>query len=45
MVVRMVETAHMTGGYFMRIGNEFTWSTPPSAVKLYLDLSRELAHR
>ncbi len=45
MVRRMVETARMTGGYFMRIGNEFTWTTPPEAVKLYLDLSRELAHR
>lgn len=45
MVHRMVESAQMTGGYFMRIGNEFTWTTPPEAVKLYLDLSRELAHR
>jgi hypothetical protein len=45
MVERMVETARMTGGYFMRIGNEFTWSTPPEAVKLYLDLCNELAHR
>jgi uroporphyrinogen-III decarboxylase len=45
MVNSMVETAQMTGGYFMRIGNEFTWTTPPEAVKLYLDLSRELAHR
>lgn len=45
MVESMVETAHMTGGYFMRIGNEFTWTTPPEAVKLYLDLSHELAHR
>jgi len=45
MVESMVETAQMTGGYFMRIGNEFTWSTPPEAVKLYLDLSHELANR
>jgi hypothetical protein len=45
MVRRMVDTAHMTGGYFMRIGNEITWTTPPEAVKLYLDLSHELAHR
>ncbi len=45
MVNSMVETAQMTGGYFMRIGNEFTWTTPPEAVKLYLDLSHELAHR
>jgi len=45
MVRRMVETAQMTGGYFMRIGNEITWTTPVEAVKRYLDLSRELAHR
>lgn len=45
MVERMVETAKMTGGYFMRIGNEFTWNTPPEAVKLYLDLCNDLAHR
>ena len=45
MVRSMVETAHMSGGYFMRIGNEITWTTPPEAVKLYLDLCRELAHR
>lgn len=45
MVRSMVETAHMTGGYFMRVGNEFTWRTPPEAIKLYLDLSNELAHR
>ncbi len=45
MVRRMVETSRLTGGYFMRIGNEFTWNTPPAAIKLYLDLSHELAHR
>lgn len=45
MVHTMVQTAHMTGGYFMRIGNEFTWTTPPTAIKLYLDLCHELAHR
>jgi hypothetical protein len=45
MVRSMVETSRMTGGYFMRIGNEFTWNTPPEAIKLYLDLSNELAHR
>jgi hypothetical protein len=45
MVNEMVATAQMTGGYFMRIGNEITWATPPEAVKLYLDLSHELAHR
>ena len=45
MLRSMVETAHMTGGYFFRIGNEITWTTPPEAVKLYLDLCREWGHR
>lgn len=45
MVKRMVETAKMTGGYFMCIGNHIPWNTPPEAIKLYLDLSVELAHR
>jgi len=45
MVGRMIETARITGGYFMRIGNEFTWNTPPEAVKLYLDTCRDLARR
>lgn len=45
MVKSMVETAHMTGGYFMCIGNHIPWNTPPEAIKLYLDLSVELAHR
>jgi hypothetical protein len=41
----MVETSRMTGGYFMRIGNEFTWNTPVTAVKRYLDRCDEWAHR
>ena len=45
MVDRMLETSKMTGGYFMCIGNHIPWSTPPEAVKLYLDLCRERAHR
>jgi len=45
MVERMVETAKMTGGYMMCIGNHIPWNTPPDAVKLYLDLSEELAWR
>ena len=45
MVKSMVETAHMTGGYFMCIGNHIPWNVPPEAVKRYLDLSSELAHR
>ena len=45
MVKRMVDTARMTGGYVMCIGNHIPWDTPPQAVKLYLDFSEELANR
>jgi len=45
MVREMVETARMTGGYFMCIGNHIPWNVPPEAVRLYLDLCSELAHR
>jgi len=45
MVDRMLETSRMTGGYFMCIGNHIPWSTPCEAVKLYLDLCKEKAHR
>jgi hypothetical protein len=45
MVRRMVETAKMTGGYMMCIGNHIPWNIPPSAIKRYLDLSGELARR
>ena len=45
MVRRMVETAHITGGYVMCIGNHIPWNVPPEAIKRYLDLSAELAHR
>lgn len=45
MVESMVETAHITGGYMMCIGNHIPWNVPPEAVKRYLDLSAELAHR
>lgn len=45
MVEQMVETSKMTGGYVMSIGNHIPWNVPPEAVKLYLDLSTELAHR
>ena len=45
MVKRMVETAHMTGGYMMCIGNHLPWNVPPQAIKRYLDLSADLAHR
>lgn len=45
MVEGMVETSKMTGGYVMCIGNHIPFNVPPPAVKLYLDLSAELAHR
>jgi len=45
MVLRMVETARMTGGYVMCIGNHIPWNVPGEAVKRYLDLSSELAVR
>ena len=45
MVIDMIETAKLTGGYMMCIGNHIPWNIPPEAVKLYLDLSAELAHR
>ena len=40
-----VETAKMTGGYMMCIGNHIPWNVPPEAIKRYLDLSAQLAHR
>jgi len=45
MVERMVETAQMTRGYVMCIGNHIPWDIPGQAIKLYLDLSAELAFR
>ncbi len=45
MVETMVETGRMSGGYMMCIGNHIPWNVPPDAVKLYLDLSGELAFR
>jgi hypothetical protein len=45
MVRSMVDTARLTGGYIMCIGNHIPWNVPPDAVKRYLDLSAELAHR
>jgi len=45
MVESMVETGRMSGGYMMCIGNHIPWNVPPEAVKLYLDLSAELAYR
>jgi hypothetical protein len=45
MVRSMVETAKLTGGYVMCIGNHIPWNVPPEAIKRYLDLSVELARR
>lgn len=45
MVRSMLETAAMTGGYLMSIGNHIPWNVPPPSVKLYLDLCAELAVR
>jgi hypothetical protein len=45
MVDSMLETAKMTGGYMMCIGNHIPWNVTPQGIKRYLDLSAELAHR
>ncbi|MGI5868701.1 MAG: uroporphyrinogen decarboxylase family protein [Kiritimatiellia bacterium] len=45
MVETMVETGRMSGGYMMCIGNHIPFNVPGEAVKRYLDLSQELAHR
>jgi hypothetical protein len=45
MVRSMVETAKMTGGYMMCVGNHIPWNVTPEGIKRYLDLSHELAVR
>ena len=45
MVLNMVETAKITGGYMMCIGNHIPWNVTPEGIKRYFDLSEELAHR
>ncbi len=45
MVASMVETGNLSGGYMMCIGNHIPFNVPPPAVKLYLDLSGEIAYR
>lgn len=45
MVESMVATARMSRGYMMCVGNHIPWNVPPPAIKLYLDLSAELAYR
>ena len=45
MVRSMLETAKMTGGYMMCIGNHIPWNVTPEGIKRYFDLSAELAYR
>ncbi len=45
MVDRMVETARMSGGTMMCIGNHIPFNVPSEAIKLYLDLAHERAWR
>ncbi|MHB9133240.1 MAG: uroporphyrinogen decarboxylase family protein [Armatimonadota bacterium] len=45
MVLSMRETAKMTGGYMMCVGNHIPWNVNPEGIKRYLDLSAELAYR
>jgi hypothetical protein len=45
MVVSMTETARMSGGAMMCIGNHIPYNVPTEAIKLYLDLAHELAYR
>lgn len=45
MVENMVLTSKICGGYMMCIGNHIPWNVPPEAIKRYLGLSVELAHR
>jgi hypothetical protein len=45
MVESMVETAGLSNGYMMCIGNNIPWNVTPEGIKRYLDLSAELAYR
>jgi hypothetical protein len=45
MVEAMVETANMSRGYMMCIGNHIPFNVPADAVKRYFDLSAELGYR
>ena len=45
MVLSMVETGRMSGGYMMCVGNHIPFNVSPEGVKRYLDLSAELAYR
>ena len=45
MVESMVETAKMSGGYMMCVGNHIPFNVPGEGVKRYFDLSAELGFR
>ncbi|MBO4392008.1 MAG: hypothetical protein J5816_01750 [Clostridia bacterium] len=45
MVDGMLETAALTGGYMMCIGNHIPWNVPGEGIKYYLDYSAEKAVR
>jgi hypothetical protein len=45
MVASMVETAKMSGGYMMCIGNHIPHNVPTESIRCYLDLSAEAAFR
>jgi hypothetical protein len=45
MVASMAETARMSGGYFMCVGNHIPWNVTPQGIERYLACSRELAIR
>jgi hypothetical protein len=45
MLESMLDTGRMSRGYMLCIGNHIPWDIPPAAIKLYLDLSDELAYR
>ena len=45
MVRSMVDTARMTAGYMMCIGNQIPWNVTPEGIKRYLDRSAEWAVR
>jgi len=45
MVNGMAETARMSAGYMMCVGNHIPYNVTPEGIKRYLDLSNELAWR
>ncbi len=45
MVDSMVETAKMSGGYMMCVGNHIPFNVPGEGIKTYLDLSAEHGYR